>query len=138
MSTNQEYWDACLIRTWRNFGKVSDAMNMYKSIAGKYPDESILRQPRTGFPWTLSARVFVANHLEKINERLSSQAPEKDIALLHKLRDSKYDTTKDSTQVRDKDLNVARNSISANHKRMAMNSLSYENRNQATDWRVTK
>lgn len=99
MSTPQEYWDACLIRTWRKAGSVWDVMAMFYSITGKKVfdmDPPLLRTPALGFPWRVGIRVFVSSHLSKISKRLFEQSPEKDVALLHKLKDSKYDTEADT------------------------------------------
>ena len=35
MSTPQEYWDACLIKAWRNDGQLIEAFTMFQSITGK-------------------------------------------------------------------------------------------------------
>jgi hypothetical protein len=98
MSTPQEYWDACLIRTWRRAGTVLDVVSIFHSITGEKIHEMnppLLRIPKIGFPWRVGVRVFTASHLSKISKRLFEQSPEKDVALLHKLKDSKYDTETD-------------------------------------------
>ena len=92
MSTPQEYWDACLIRTWRQSGSVLDAMMMFKSITKIQMEDvepKLLRIPKDGFPWKTGVKVFIASHLSKISNRLWDQPPEKDVALLKKLKDSK-------------------------------------------------
>lgn len=76
MSTLQEYWDACLIRTWRQSGSVLDAMMMFKSITKIQMEDvepKLLRIPRVGFPWKIGIKVFVAEHLSKISARLWGQ-----------------------------------------------------------------
>jgi hypothetical protein len=68
MSTPQEYWDACLIKTWRNDGKLLDAFQMFRSVTGKRTDEidpPLLRLPSAGVPWKLPARAYMAAYLEK-------------------------------------------------------------------------
>ena len=140
MSTDQEYWDACLIKTWRNDGTIFDAITMFKSITGSLLFERevpLLRTPRPGVPWKLRIRPYVAQHLEKINKRLWDQTPDKDVALLKKLQTSKYDTSSTNTDP-DKAMNRERSQQQRNRKRLAMQSLQYSVRNQATDWRVTK
>ena len=90
MSTPQEYWDACLIRTWRQSGSVLDAMIMFKSITKVNLEDvepKLLRIPRVGFPWKIGIRIFMASHLSKISNRLWDQSPEKDVALLQKPRE---------------------------------------------------
>jgi len=140
VSTPQEYWDACLIKTWRNNGQLLDAMQMFTSMTGKRTDEidpPLLRLPRVGVPWKLYARAYMAAHLEKISARLWEQPPEKDVLLLRKLQTSKYDTTKQDTN-RDKDMTNERERYRTNRLRVGMSTLANSNINQATDWGVTK
>ena len=140
MSTDQEYWDACLIKTWRNDGRLEDAYKMFTSVTGRFVfdrEEPLLRTPRENVPWKLFLRPYVAQYLEKISRRLWDYAPEHDVALLKKLQESKYTTTEQATNP-DREMNNERNRTSTNRKRMAMNALQRSVRNQATDWGVTK
>jgi len=140
MSTPQEYWDACLIKTWRNNGQLLDAMQMFTSMTGKKTDEidpPLLRLPNGGVPWKLYVRAYMAAHLEKISKRLWEQPPEKDVLLLRKLQTSKYDTTKQDTN-RDKEMTNERQRYRTNRLRVGMSTLANSNINQATDWGVTK
>jgi hypothetical protein len=140
MSTDQEYWDACLIKTWRNDGTVFDAIVMFKSITGRnvlLREEPLLRTPAPGFPFKVRMRPFVAQHLEKISKRLWEQTPDKDVLLLKKLKDSKYTASRMATNT-DSDLLNARNQLIVNRKRVGLNALQFSVRNQSTDWRVTK
>jgi hypothetical protein len=140
MSTPQEYWDACLIKTWRNDGQLWDAMQMFTSITGKKTEEinpPLLRLPREGTPWKLYVRAYMAAYLEKISLRLWDQPPEKDVLLLKKLQTSKYDTTKQNTN-KDTDMETEIRRLRTNQKRNGMSTLASSNSNQATDWGVTK
>lgn len=140
MSTDQEYWDACLIKTWRNDGRLEDAYKMFTSVTGRFVfdrEEPLLRTPKENVPWKLFLRPYVAQYLEKISRRLWDYAPEHDVALLKKLQESKYTTTEQATNP-DKEMNNERNRTAVNRKRMAMNALQRSVRNQATDWGVTK
>jgi hypothetical protein len=140
MSTPQEYWDACLIKTWRNSGSLLDAMQMFTSITGKQTydiDPPLLRLPHKGAPWKLPARVYMAAHLEKISKRLWEQPPEKDAMLLKKLQTSKYTTSAQNTD-RDNDMTNERNAYLRNRIRIGMSTISVSVRNQATDWNVVK
>ena len=139
-SSPQEYWDACLIRTWRNDGKLYDAIQMFKSIVGKHPlDESLslLRLPPNGMPWKLRIRPFMAQYLEKISARLWDQPPEKDALMLKKLQTSNYTTSTMHTNP-DRAMENARVQFHTNENRVAMNHLAYQNRNQESDWSVNK
>jgi hypothetical protein len=140
MSTPQEYWDACLIKTWRNDGQLIDAMQMFTSMTGKKTNEidpPLLRLPNEGAPWKLYVRAYMAAHLEKISARLWEQPPEKDVLLLKKLQTSKYTTSKQNTD-RDTEMEAEIRRLRTNQKRNGMSTLANSNSNQATDWGVTK
>ena len=139
MSTPQEYRDACLIRTWRQSGSVLDAMIMFKSITKVNLEDvepKLLRIPRVGFPWKIGIKVFVAEHLSKISARLWDQPPEKDVALLKKLKDSKYDTEKDA--IADNELKNEISKTVKNKRKMELLSKNNSERNKATDWGTMK
>jgi len=139
MSTPQEYWDACLIRTWRQSGSVLDAMMMFKSITKIQMEDvepKLLRIPKDGFPWKTGVKVFIASHLSKISNRLWDQPPEKDVALLKKLKDSKYDTEKDT--IHDTALENERSKTYKNKRKMELLSKKISERNSTTDWSTMK
>ena len=139
MSTPQEYWDACLIRTWRQSGSVLDAMIMFKSITKinlEDVEPKLLRIPRVGFPWKIGIKVFVAEHLSKISARLWDQPPEKDVALLKKLKDSKYDTEKDV--IADNEFKNEISKTVKNKRKIELLSKNNSERNKATDWGTMK
>lgn len=138
MSTHQEYWDACLIKTWRKAGTVLDALSMFSSVTNTRVDQcELLRVPTPGYPWRIGIRVFVAHRLSKISEWLWDRPPEKDIFLLRKLTTSRYDTA-NGEEFRDKDLQNEMNALHKNKNQMAMESLAYSNRNNDTNGNVTK
>ena len=140
MSTLQEYWDACLIKTWRGHGTLQDAFSLFLSVTGQKATESgVLRIPNKGIPWYVHVRVFTAQYLPKINDWLWDKPPEKDVVLLKKLSTSKYNTLDKAFKTNmEKELSTEVGKIRTNRNRMGMNSLSRSNRNQATDWGVTK
>jgi hypothetical protein len=137
--SDQKNWDAAVIRTWRRSGSVQDAILLFRDLSGKQTadcDPPLKRLPPNGFLWKVGIRVFVANHLSKISKRLWEQTPDKDILLLRKLETSSYDTEADI--INDLDLARERSQDYRNRKKVAMSSLEYSNRNQATNWGVTK
>lgn len=140
MSTLQEYWDACLIRAWRNHLQLMDAMSMFYSITGKRVDEcELLRLPKEGLPWKTSARVFAAYYLPKINDRLWDQEPEKDVALLRKLSKSKYNTEEKPYRTSaDRELSNAKRKHRVDQQKKEFTTRVVANRNSATDWGITK
>jgi len=142
MSTNQEYWDACLIRCWRNFQTVQDAASMFKSICGEWPEKiepRLLRMPAQHTPRGVGIRYFVAHFLPKINDFLWDKPPEKDVDLLRALKTSQLDTraTSYSTNA-DREKTNAIAQIKRSRVRMAGNTISRSIRNHDTDWHVTK
>lgn len=140
MNTLQEYWDACLIRSWRRQLCLMDAMSMFLSLTGKRIDEcELLRVPLPNYPWKGAVRVFTAYHLPKINDRLWDQEPEKDIDLLRRLQKSKYNTEKTAYRTNaDKDLSEAQRKTRSDRKKKEYVTGVVANRNSATDWNVTK
>jgi hypothetical protein len=140
MSTPQEYWDACLIKTWRNSGTVGDVFAMFYSIMKTFTSEyELLRVPPKAIHPKIGVRVFVARYLPKINDWLWDKPREKDVELLKKLSKSKYDTL-DGQFKTEADKEVAREQqrLRSNRLKVAMNTIERNNRNQATNWGVTK
>ena len=144
MSTSQEYWDACVIKTWRQHGSFLDAVNMFKSITGidlitEEGRRSVLRTPIKYFPIHTGIRIFVAQYLPKISERLFDQPPEKDVLLLRKLATSKYDVEdKAYLTASDTEHKNINNQLKRNRLKIGMSTQSVTNRNHNTDWNVVK
>ena len=138
MSTNQEYWDACVIRTWRKAGSVMDAFQMFESITKLKAAEiepKLLRLPSSGYPWKIGIRVFVASHLSKISKRLWKQSPELDVAMLRKLATSSYDTEKEGMKS-DSSLQNEKNKMRKSSIRNEFTTRIVAARNSRTDWNV--
>jgi len=138
--SDQKNWDAALIKTWRLAGCIGDVYALFSAIAGKRTDECdppLKRMPHPGIPWKVGVRVFVADHLSKINNRLWDQPPEKDILLLRKLETSSYDTEAERLH-RDSELEAQRKMVKQNRERQSLITTNISNRNQATDWNVVK
>ena len=98
MSTPQEYWDACLIKVWRNIGTFTDARVMFHSITKTWPDECeppLLRYPTQYIPRGMQVKYFVAHYLPKMSDWLWSHTPDKDVELLRAISKSKYTVTKE-------------------------------------------
>ena len=134
----QKLWDACLIKSWREFYTIGQACEMFNSIAKKsVHDFDILRKPNPKMPWSVGARMFVAQRLPKINEKLLTLSPEKHIYLLNILQKTKYTT---ATQ----NLNPDRERINAieqakkDHAFGTFNAQKYKDRNKKTDWGTVK
>jgi hypothetical protein len=139
-STPQEYWDACLIKTWREYKQLFDTVTMFKSITGKEfseYDPPLNRVPHLGMPWKMTVRHFVAQHLPKISERLWEQPPEQDVALLRKLSASNYTTIRNSMPDNSEILAV-RHAYKQDVKKLVLDSYMRSERNSATNGNVVK
>jgi hypothetical protein len=139
VTSDQKNWDAALIKTWRLAGTYQDALLLFKALSGKRTDECdppIKRIPKSFFPYNVGIRVYIAEHLPKISDRLWNQTQDKDILLLRKLETSPYDSLQ--TKMYDSDQSKLRYEVETSRKKIAMESLSKSIRNQATDWNVTK
>lgn len=136
----QEYWDACLIKQWRSFGSVLDAICQWERLTErKFMDVEMLRKPRGGMPWKIGVRVFVAEFLPKINDRLIDQPREKDVALLKKLQTSNYTTLSMAMpSQKERDRRSVENQIRKANAIYKLDSEVHGNRNHDTDWGVTK
>jgi len=140
MSTLQEYWDVCLIKTWRNNMMVLDAVSMFYSITGKRLEEcELLRVPRSNFPWKTGTKVFTSRFLPKINDWLWDKPIEKDLDLLRKLCNSKYDTEKKQYVTNaDRELSSAVSKNRRDRQKKEYLTRLVGERNSATDWNVVK
>lgn len=137
--SDQKNWDAALIKTWRLAGSYVDALRLFKALSGKRTDECdppLRRVPKSHFPYGVGIRVYVAEFLPKISARLWDQTPDKDILLLRKLETSPYDSLQ--VKMYHSEESRLQNEVYSHKKRMAIESLSKSNRNQATDWNVNK
>lgn len=135
MSTDQEYWDACLIKTWRKHATMSEAFSMFTSITGKRSDEAgILRVPKGKYP--IAVRVFVAGYLPKISDWLHKCGPEHDVTLLKKLSNSNYDVKLLSVTLPDMEKKELYKQQYRDNQRIKLNVHLYETRNSDTDWKT--
>ena len=140
MSTLQEYWDACLIRTWRKHGTLQDVFSLFLSVTGQKATEvGVLRIPNKGIPWSMDVRIFVAEYLPKVNDWLWDKPPEKDVVLLKKLSASKYNTLDKAFKTNmERELQKEQKNLILNRKIGEMTSNLIGERNQATNWNVNK
>ena len=136
----QEYWDACLIRHWRQFGNILDAIYQWERLTNlRWSETELLRKPSPSFPLKIGVRAFVAAFLPKINDWLLDHPKEKDIDLLKKLKGSKYTTSKQKTksQILADQKRLSRST----KKEISISNLDKDkwiNRNRNTDWKITK
>ena len=134
----QRIWDTCLLQYWRSAGKIFDAIEEFNKQTGKNITEcSLLRIPPLGYPWQVSMRVFVAERLEKIGNRMWDMSQERDKALIDKLQTSKYDTSKQNLS-RDPELQKQQKEHRKNKQKIRLDVKKYSDRNQKTDWRTVK
>lgn len=138
-NTYQEYWDACLIRAWRNFQTVGEMIEMFKSITKANTTDGLLRKPKPFINSKMGVRVFSSHFLPDINEWLHNHPADKDILLARKLATSKYDTfDKPFKTNAEKDIAKNRRDNKKNMEKVKLGLTWYQDRNEATDWNVTK
>lgn len=138
--SDQKNWDAALIKTWRSAGSIKDVYVLFLAISGKRVDACdppLKRLPPGNIPWGIGVRVFVANHLSKISNRLWDQPPEKDILLLRKLETSSYDTEAEKMHI-DSELDAEKRKVRKSIKIRTLSTTNIANRNHDTDWSVNK
>ena len=86
---NQRFWDAMIIKSWNEFGNSYLLGTACKFEFGVYPQETgLLRSTNLIKQGT---RVWVAQHLTPLSERLWATPKEKQIALLDWLEETKLD-----------------------------------------------
>jgi hypothetical protein len=86
---NQRFWDAMIIKSWNEFGNSYLLGMACKYEFGVYPQETgLLRSTNLIKQGT---RVWVAQHLTPLSERLWITPKEKQIELLDWLEESKLD-----------------------------------------------
>lgn len=140
MSTPQEWWDACLIKTWREHKQLFHTLRMFEAITGKDVssyDPPLKRTPNIGIPWKCTVRHFVAAHLPKISERLWEQPVERDVDLLKKLSTSNYTTLKQALPM-DRERAAAGRDAKKNMSIATLDRALFLNRNSPTDGNVVK
>jgi hypothetical protein len=138
--SDQKFWDAALIKTWRTNSTILDAFLLFKALSNKRTyecDPPLKRLPPLGMPYKIHVRVFVHDRLPKINDRLWKQTPDKDVLLLRKLETSSYDTLRTAYN-RDTSIDTASEDIKRNKSIITANDSFYKNRNSATDWKTVK
>ncbi len=135
--TAQKIWDACLIKSWREFRDLYQTLVAFESIAGARIDQFNLFRTPCGVPCKVGVRSFVAQRLPKLNDRLHAKGREHDVALLRSLQQSKYTTATQNLNP-DREHAAARRNVIKNQAKIALDVARYSERNRSTDWRVTK
>ena len=133
----QKFWDACLIRCWRDCKTIRSCYLMFHHATGfKTEDFDLLRTTLT-MPWDVPVRVFMAQRLPKIGDRLFARGKEHDLALLRSLQGSKYTTSTNNLRP-DSERDAARRATRKDQAFLRLNTHKYGNRNHDTDWSVVK
>jgi hypothetical protein len=136
-STHQKTWDACLIKSWREFKTMGQAAFLFHSITGIWPNQTTLLRYSSGMPHQAGVRMFVGEHLVKLNEILHKYDRSKDVEILRKLQASKMDCVYQRSQM-SLELRRVQKSVRSNSAINKLEHTNYMNRNQNTDWGVTK
>jgi len=108
---------------------------MFEDVVHKDALEAGLLRTPTGYVlFKQPVRAWVAAMLPKINDWLWACPPDKDVALLHKLENSKYTTAKSTTSIPDKERAKMRADLRKDIRVLELESTNRSNRNSATDW----
>lgn len=67
---SQDYWDACLIRSWHNDSRILDAINAWESLTKENFTQTELKRKPNGFPYARRTRVFIGQFFPKISDML--------------------------------------------------------------------
>lgn len=86
---NQRFWDAMIIKSWNEFGNSTALGVACKFEFGVYPQD--LGLLRCANLYKQGTRVWIANHLTPLSERLWITPKDKQIALLDWLEETKLD-----------------------------------------------
>ena len=144
MSTPQEYWDALLVRGWRNSTSIKDTIDAFKSITGVDPREHqppLLRVPSSFIKYNATMRWFVGTYLWSLNDLFWNTPPDKDTELFKRVSKSKADTTKTRHRTAgDKEVARLQQKTRNDKQRLQFQreALGFDNRNRSTNWNVTK
>jgi hypothetical protein len=139
---HQQAWDTALLYAWRSDANIGYLIWRWETDTGaSYEQERahLRRAPRPGMPFYVRVRVWVAEALPLISNRMWDQPAERDAALIAKLQTVGY-TTQTQRIKTEADLAVERERR-ANRKsqeRIKLSAHLYADRNHATDWGVTK
>ncbi len=137
---HQRAWDVALFEAWRANLQITDAVIAWHRSTSKRFEEvqpHLRRAPPLGHPWSVGVRAFVAQRLPLISNRLWSQPPGRDIALIDKLQTSGYTTHRAATTDADRQLRSAQRDARNASAKICLHSTLISERNRATDWNVT-
>ena len=111
MHKDQKIWDACFIKIWRQDKTVGQLFELFEMITNQDAHEisELERVPRRGFPYKVRLRIFTGAHMKKLNDRLWSGDPSKDVELLNKLQTVRGGVHKKYITNSDRDLNTIKN-----------------------------
>ena len=135
----QRVWDTELLRGWRLDVKLRDVVGAFVHSTGMQLEAGVAlrRVPAFGYPWHVPVRVFVAERLEKIGNRMWDQLQERDAALVDKLQTSTYDTANQNLRP-DAELAKEKRHHRANLDKLSLEHTNYQKRNKKTDWSTVK
>jgi hypothetical protein len=90
---NQRFWDAMIIKSWQNFDNCLKLNIWAMEEFGKYPQDLELKRTQNCFSGRgQGVRVWVADYMPALSERLFALPKERHIELLDWLAKSKVDS----------------------------------------------
>ena len=139
---HQQVWDTALLYAWRSDANIGYLIWKWETDTGaNYEEERahLRRAPRPGMPYGIRVRVWVAEALPLISNRMWDQPIERDAALIAKLQTVGYTTqTRNLKTESNLALERERRAHKKSQERNELSAHVYANRNHTTDWNVTK
>jgi hypothetical protein len=90
---NQRFWDAMIIKCWQNFDSCLKLNTWCHAEFGKYPQDLELKRAQNCFSkGGQSVRVWVAEYMPALSERLFALPKERHLEVLDWLASSKVDS----------------------------------------------
>lgn len=138
----QRFWDAMIIKAWQNFDSCSKLNSWAYQEFGEYPEKLNLKRTKNCYGKTRQGvRVWVADYMPTLSERLFALPKERHIELLDWLAKSKVDSLSAKESRTKRYYNEARNSSAVSDRRAIQATWSWnleKNMNKNNSWTKVK
>jgi len=138
----QRFWDAMIIKCWQNFDSCLKLNTWCHAEFGKYPQDLELKRTQNCFSkGGQGVRVWVAEYMPALSERLFALPKERHLEILDWLANSKVDSLSAKGSKTRKYYNEARTSMKAAERKATQKTWSdnlEKNLNRNNQWTVVK
>ena len=138
---SQRYWDAMIIKSWQNFDNCHKLNLWCLDEFGKFPSELGLKRTQNCFGGTNGVRVWVANYMPQLSEKLFALPKERHIELLDWLAKSKIDSKTSRGSRTSKYYSEAKTAFNKSDKKATQATWSYnleKTLNNGNRWSIVK